>query len=226
MEERIELIEFETLTKQSLVSHIFMEGSDLEMTKITTAILAVTPGGNLGKLRTEVKTTESSMWYKSGGKNRANRVTQEEGNPGNKWCTNCRTGTHETSQCWGSCFSCGAYGHKAVHCKKPKQDLPTSGGAIKKAGVGETPKLTKAAKKRQQKLKKKAEEERKEAEAAKKTLQIFQGSGSSTEEESPKKFSARQAKVGSLVGRSLFKELNEMSLGGRPKTRRCLRSKS
>ena len=32
LEERIELIEFETLTKQSLVSHIFMEGSDLEMT--------------------------------------------------------------------------------------------------------------------------------------------------------------------------------------------------
>ena len=84
----------------------------------------------------------------------------------------------------------------------------------------ETPKLTKAAKKRQQKLKKKAEEERKEAEAAKKTLQIFQGSGSSTEEESPKKFSARQGKVGSLVGRSLFKELNEMSLGGRPKDKK------
>ena len=85
LEERIELIEFETLTKQSLVSYIFMEGSDLEMTRITTAILAETPGGNLDKLRTEVKTTECSTWYKSGGKNRANRVTQEEGNPGNKW---------------------------------------------------------------------------------------------------------------------------------------------
>ena len=60
LEERIELIEFESLTKQSLVSHIFMEDSDLEMTRITTAILAETPGGNLDKLRTEVKTTESS----------------------------------------------------------------------------------------------------------------------------------------------------------------------
>ena len=44
LEERIELIEFESLTKQSLVSHIFMEDSDLEMTRITTAILAKTPG--------------------------------------------------------------------------------------------------------------------------------------------------------------------------------------
>ena len=49
LEERIELIEFESLTKQSLVSHIFMEDSDLEMTRINTAILAETPGGNLDK---------------------------------------------------------------------------------------------------------------------------------------------------------------------------------
>ena len=47
LEERVELIEFEKLTKQSLVSHIFMEDSDLEMTRITTEILAMTPGGNL-----------------------------------------------------------------------------------------------------------------------------------------------------------------------------------
>ena len=38
LEERIELIEFESLTKQSLVSHIFMEDSHLEMTRITTRI--------------------------------------------------------------------------------------------------------------------------------------------------------------------------------------------
>ena len=70
------------------------------------------------------------------------------------------------------------------------------------------------------KLKKKAEEEKKEAEAAKKTFHTFQGSGSSTEEESPKKHSARQVKVGGLVGRPLFKELEEMSMGGRPRDKR------
>ena len=72
-----------------------------------------------------------------------------------------------------------------MHCKNPKQDLPASGGAIKKAGVGDHPKLTKAAKRRQMKLKKKAEEEKKEAEAVKKTFHTFQGSCLSTEEESP-----------------------------------------
>ena len=45
LEERVELIELESLTKQSLVSHIFMEGSDLEMNRITIEILAKTPGG-------------------------------------------------------------------------------------------------------------------------------------------------------------------------------------
>ena len=116
-EERIELIEFESLTKQSLVSHIFMEDSDLEITKITTAILAKTRGGNLDELRTEGKTTESSSWYKLGGKVRANRVTQDDGNgnPGSKWCATCRTATDDTSQCWGPCFSCGAYGLSLQH---------------------------------------------------------------------------------------------------------------
>ena len=145
-----------------------------------------------------MKTTESSSWYKPGGKVRANRVTQDDGNenPGSKWCGNCRTATHDTSQCWGPCFNCNAYGHKAVHCKSPKQDLPASGGAVKKAGDGYHPKLTKAAKRRQMKLKKKAEEKqrRKEAEAVKKAIHTFQASSSS--EESPKKLSARQVKVG------------------------------
>ena len=66
LEERVELIEFEKLTKMSLISHIFMEDSDLDMVKITTEILAKNPEGNLVVLRTAVKTTESSSWYKPG----------------------------------------------------------------------------------------------------------------------------------------------------------------
>ena len=204
LEERVELIEFEKLTKMSLVSHIFMEDSDLDMVKITTEILAKNPEGNLDVLRTAVKTTESSSWYKPG-RGRANRVTQEEGGglaPVGKWCENCRTNTHKTSKYWGPCFSCSAYGHKAVHCKNPMPDQ-TVGGAVKKAGDGDAIKLTKAAKKNM-KLKKKAEEELKKKEkAVKRAFQTYQGSGSSSEEESPKKLSARQAKVGRLAGRSL-----------------------
>ena len=117
LEERIELIEFESLTKQSLVSHLFIEDSDYEMTRITTELLAKSPGGNLDELRTLVKTTESSNWYKPGIKERANRVMQDgngagDSSGGGRWCSNCRTSTHNTSLCWGKCFSCGLYGHK------------------------------------------------------------------------------------------------------------------
>ena len=77
LEERVELIEFESLTKQSLVSHLFMEDSDYEMNRITTELLAKNPGENLDELRTIVKTTESSNWYKPGVKGRANRDTQD-----------------------------------------------------------------------------------------------------------------------------------------------------
>ena len=67
------------------------------------------------------------------------------------------------------------------------------------------------------KLKKKAKEElkQKEAEAVKKAFRTFTVS-SDTEEESPKKFSARQAKLGGIAGRQLFKELNKMFMGARP----------
>ena len=128
--------------------------------------MAKNPEGNLDVLRTAVKTTESSSWYKPG-RGRANRVTQEEEGglaPVGKWHENCRTTTHETSKCWGPCFNCSAYGHKAVHCKNPKPNK-TVGGAVKKAGDGDAIKLTKAANKKM-KLKKKAEEELKKKEEA------------------------------------------------------------
>ena len=113
LEERIELIEFDTLTKESLVSHIFLEESDYEIQRITTELLAKNPRGNLDELRTIVKTTESSNWYKPGNKGRTNKAGQEGngggaggagGAGGGRWCSNCRSGTHNTAFCWGKMF--------------------------------------------------------------------------------------------------------------------------
>ena len=55
----IELIEFYTLTKESLLSHIFLEEADHEIQKITTKPLAKNPKENLDELRTMVITTET-----------------------------------------------------------------------------------------------------------------------------------------------------------------------
>ena len=49
------MIEFQTLTKESLVCHIFLEEADFEMQKIATQLLAKNPEGNLDELRTQVK---------------------------------------------------------------------------------------------------------------------------------------------------------------------------
>ena len=119
-----------------------MEDSDYEMTRITTELLAKTPGGNLDEWRTLVKTAESSKWYKPGVRGRANRVMQDGNGSGDtlgggRWCSNCRTTTHSTSSCWGKCFSCGLYGHKAAQCKNPEgKEFSGAGGSVKKTGAG------------------------------------------------------------------------------------------
>ena len=59
LEERIELIEFETLTKEALLSQKFLEESDSEIHQITTNLLAKNSKGGLDQLRPMVKTTEA-----------------------------------------------------------------------------------------------------------------------------------------------------------------------
>ena len=54
----------------------------------------------------------------------------------------------------------------------------------------------------------------------KKAIHTFQASSLSAEEEIPKRFSARQVKVGGLAWRTLFKELEEMVMGARPKDKK------
>ena len=47
-------------------------------------------------------------------------------------------GEEYTTSCWGKCFSCGLYGHKAAQCRgnADGKELSGAGGAIKKAGAG------------------------------------------------------------------------------------------
>ena len=107
IEERVELIDFQSLTKQSLVCHIFLEEADFEMQKIATQLLAKNPEGNLDELKTQVKTTESSSWYKPGPNVRASKAGQDGGT--GRWCTNCESATHSTAFCFGKCFICKGF---------------------------------------------------------------------------------------------------------------------
>ena len=92
----LQRLEFDSLTKESLMSHLFLEESDHEIQSIRTKLLAKNPKGNLDELRTIVKTHETSNWYKPGNKGRANRAGKERngggaGAGGGRWCSNCRS---------------------------------------------------------------------------------------------------------------------------------------
>ena len=62
LEEKLSLIEFEKLTRDSLLTHIFLQESDVTMTKVASEILYVTNGkGDIAKLRNEIKSVEASQ---------------------------------------------------------------------------------------------------------------------------------------------------------------------
>ena len=86
IEQHGQLIDFPSLTLDSLVSHLFLEQCDQDMGKICQEILAKEPGGNLQLLRTEVKRAEGSVWYK-GNKHSAKRTDD-------RFCSECDANSH------------------------------------------------------------------------------------------------------------------------------------
>ena len=57
------LIEFDKLTKEALLTHLFLEQSDETMGRMAQDILVKTPEGDANHLRQEIKRIESSTWY-------------------------------------------------------------------------------------------------------------------------------------------------------------------
>ena len=67
LEEKLELIEFDKLTPDSLVTHIFLQESDSVLTKVASDILYEIEGkGDIARLRNEIKLVEASQWYTAG----------------------------------------------------------------------------------------------------------------------------------------------------------------
>ena len=61
LEQHSSLIDFLSLTCNSLVMHLFLEQSDAEMAKLYQEILSRNPEGDLTLLRQEIKRVESSV---------------------------------------------------------------------------------------------------------------------------------------------------------------------
>ena len=147
------------MTKESFLTHIFLEESDVEMQKLATEILGKKPKGDMDSLRALVKQAEVSIWYNHGG----NKTAKEVREGGGRWCDNCKSGTHNTDERWGRCSFNNAFGHRAGRCRKNPENKGAENGAIKKGGetVEKDDKITRTDKCR---LKKKEEEKKKKAE--------------------------------------------------------------
>ena len=71
LEQAMSLIEFEDLTKESLLTHLFLEQADELMSRMAQDILIKKPKEDVDQLRQEIKCIESSTWY---GNKRGERV--------------------------------------------------------------------------------------------------------------------------------------------------------
>ena len=63
LEQHMSLIEFDKLTKEALLTHLFLEQSDEMMGRMAQDILVKTPEGDANHLRQEIKRIKSSIFF-------------------------------------------------------------------------------------------------------------------------------------------------------------------
>ena len=118
LEKLMSVAEFETMTKDQFILHLFAETADATMSKLALDILS-SPNPNVADLRNKVTEVENAIWYKG---------TQGIGKAviaGGKYCETCKSKTHNTEECWGKCSFCQRFGHKTEACR----DNPINQGA-------------------------------------------------------------------------------------------------
>ena len=194
------LVEFNNMTKDSFLTHLFLEQADETMAKMATEILERKPKGDVNELRQNIRQIESSTWYQ-GSKGPRNHAKSAK-----RYCGDCDSPTHSKEDCWGVCKWCNKRGHQADKChQRPSDSKPEAKRAMEEEKTRlekiATDKSKKAAKRKEQKKRKterKAEATKKATEAG--GIHIPTDSDSEiSEEESPVKKGANEAR-GMRVG--------------------------
>ena len=144
LELAVDTMDYNSMTRDELVLHLFLSQSDSTMGKQAAEFLQLPQGTqSMAEFRTAVRRIETSPWY--GSKSQAKYVGAGAAGAGNtgvdvgtgRYCTACASNTHTTAQCWGECGFCGGRGHKTELCrKKPKDNLETAKLAKAKAENG------------------------------------------------------------------------------------------
>ena len=193
LEEHMSLVEFNDMTKDSFLTHLFLEQADETMAKMATEILERKPKGDVNQLRQTIQQIESSTWYQGKGP----RIHAKSAK---RFCEDCDSSTHNKEDCCGVCIWCNKRGHQADKCHKKNGNKPEAKRAmeLEKAKLEKVAaeKSKKAAKRKEQKKRKaerKAEESKKAAEAGG-THTPTDSDSEISEEESPVKKGAKEAR--------------------------------
>ena len=193
LEEHMSLVEFNDMTKDSFLKHLFLEQADEHMAKMATEILEKKPKGDVHQLRQAIQQIETSTWYQG-------KVPRVHAKTARRFCDDCNSATHNKEDCWGVCKWCNKRGHQADRCHKKNDNHSEA----KRAKEEETKKLEKAAAdkvkkttKRKEQKKRKAEMKAEESKKAAETGGIHTPSDSESEvseTESPVKKGAKEAR--------------------------------
>merc|ERR1711895_61899 len=117
--DKFRMAEWKTFNDQAAICHLFMNGCKREEArKACYKILTETPGGDTKLLMEKLGEIESFPKDGRGPKDHAKAVKQDEPNPTEKICTDCKRKGHLKVDFWGKCSWCGRFGHKAKICKK------------------------------------------------------------------------------------------------------------
>ena len=128
LEKNMEICDWESMTKDEFLIHLFAESADMTMSKIAMEILS-SKNPKIADLRSKIAETENSLWY---GNNRSlNMGKYAGGTPGGgsgpggaggpggvggqviqgRFCKPCGSSSHWESQCFGVCPHCSKRGH-------------------------------------------------------------------------------------------------------------------
>ena len=209
------LIDFKSLTLDSLLMHLYLEQADREMAKVCQDILAKKPEGDLHNLRNEIKRIEASTWFDSAN-NRAKLAVA-----GSRYCADCDTSTHDKKDCWGPCVHCKRRNHRSTDCRHKPKDTANRVNKEEDEKTKLKDAAKKTAKNKKKNDKRKQDKKAKLAEKAEKADKAFSESVQSTpdssdSEDSPVKANmARLNRVGMGMAKkaifSLESELERMS---------------
>ena len=116
LENKIDQTNFKDWSRDQMCATLFLTYADVEMAKVVTGLMNKDTL-DMVELRAQIRSLESSSWYK-GAKQESAKLSGATGSvppppPGGKWCSGCNRSTHNTVDCYGICKWCRGRGHRA-----------------------------------------------------------------------------------------------------------------